>query len=171
MADMKVKYPAASTTTLSLSAATLASNAQGVYLSGRTSEAVDNSSTQDLDHLLSGWVMTSSNTPVASRSINIYAYAPLSVSGGVPTYPDGITGTDALKTMTSANVANSALRFVASITVDATPARTYPFAPVSIASVFGGVLPRFWGIFLAHDTGMALTFAEFSYDRIQGQTV
>ena len=173
MADLKTKYPAASSVDLTIDLASLATNAQGVYLAGRASTAVDNTTTQDLDHLLSGVIVTGGTAPTVSRSINIYAYAASSTASGVPTYPDSITGTDAAKTMTSANVQNSALRFVASITIDATASRVYAFAPVSMAAVFGGVLPKFWGIFVAHDTAQTLNSAghKLSYERVQGQTV
>ncbi len=171
MADLKTKYPATSSVDLTLTLTSLATNAVGVFLAGRESTAVDNSTNQDLDHLLSGSITMSGTAPTVSRSVNIYAYAPISVATGTPTYPDSITGTDAAKTMTSANVQNSALRFVASITIDATASRVYNFAPVSIASLFGGVLPRFWGVFVAHDTAQSLAGGTLSYERIQGQTV
>ena len=173
MSTLKTLYPAASSVDLTIDLASLATNAQGVYLAGRASTAVDNTTTQDLDHLLSGVIVTGGTAPTVSRSINVYAYAASSTAAGVPTYPDSITGTDAAKTMTSANVLLSGLVFIASITIDATASRAYTFAPVSIASRFGGVLPKFWGIFVAHDTAQTLnsTGHKLSYERVQGQTV
>lgn len=171
MADVKIKYPATSTVDLTITLAGLASNAVGVFLAGRESTAVDNTTNLDVDHLLSGVIQVNSSAPTVSRSINIYAYAPISVASGTPTYPDVLDGTDSDETMTSANVMNSALRFVASITIDATASRSYTFAPVSIASVFGGVLPKFWGVFVAHDTALSLQSGTLSYERIQWQTV
>ena len=143
MADLLTKYPATSSVDVVISLASEPTNAQGVFLAGQASTAVDNTATLDLDHLLSGVIVAGSVAPTVSRSINVYAYAASSTASGVPTYPDGITGTDASKTMTSANVMNSALKFVASITIDATASRAYTFAPVSMAGVFGGVLPKF----------------------------
>lgn len=171
MADLKIKYPATSSVDLTLTLTSLATNAQGVFLAGRESDAVNNTTNLDIDHLLSGTITVSSTAPTVSRSINIYAYAPISVASGTPTYPDVLDGTDSAETMTSANVMNSALRFVASITIDATASRSYNFAPVSIASLFGGALPKFWGVFVAHDTAQNLTGGTLSYERIQGQTV
>ena len=173
MADLLVKYPSTSSVDVVINLANEASNAQGVFLSGQASTAIDNTTTQDLDHLLSGVIVAGSVAPTVSRSIQIFAYAASSTAAGVPTYPDSITGTDAAKTMTSANVQSSALVFIASITIDATASRTYTFAPVSIASRFGGVLPKFWGVFVAHDTAQALGSSghKLSYERVQGQTV
>ena len=173
MSDLKTKYPSTSSVDVVITLDNEATNAQGVFLAGQASTAVDNTVNLDLDHLLSGVIVAGSVAPTVSRSINVYAYAASSTASGVPTYPDGITGTDAAKTMTSANVLLSGLVFIASITIDATANRVYTFAPVSIASRFGGVLPKFYGIFVAHDTAQALgaTGHKLSYERVQGQTV
>lgn len=172
-ADIKTKYPATSSTDLTITLASLATGASGVYTTGRASGAVDNTTDNDIDHLLSGIIRTSG--PTAGRAINVYAYANLSSASGTPTYPDNITGSDAGKTMSSANVMNSALRLVASITVDSTINQSYPFGPVSIAALFGGSLPKFWGVYVAHDTAAILNVTganhKLSYERVQAQTV
>lgn len=174
MADIKTKYPSTSSTDLTISLASLASGSAGVYTAGRESTAVDNTTNVDLDHLVSGKI-TTGTSPTASRSINVYAYANISSSSGTPTYPDVLDGTDSDETFTSANVMGSAVRLVASITTDNTSDRAYYFGPVSIASLFGGSLPKFWGVFVAHDSGVALNSTagnhKISYERIQGQTV
>lgn len=174
MADIKIKYPATSSVDLTITLASLATGASGVFTAGRASTAVDNTTNLDLDHLLSG-IIKLGTTPTVSRSVNVYAYANLSTASGTPTYPDGITGTDAAKTMTSANIQNSALRFVASITTDATTGLNCTFGPVSLASVFGGALPKFWGVFVAHDSAVNLDATggnhKLSYERVQSQTV
>jgi hypothetical protein len=170
MALIKTSYPATSSVALTLAIASLGSDTN--LLGGRASTAVDNAtSTLDLDHLLSG-VVTTGTSPTAGTQIEIWAYSSYKTASGTPTYPDSITGTDASKTMTSANVKFSALRQVASITIDATSSRPYTFAPVSIASLFG-TLPKYWGIFVTHNTGVALssTGQDFQYERIQAQTV
>ena len=70
---------------------------------------------------------------------------------------------------------NGIVKLAASLVIDSTSNRDYFFGPVSIASLFGGSLPKFWGVFVAHDTAVALnaTGAQhvLSYERIQGQTV
>lgn len=174
MADIKVKYPATSSVDLTITLASLTTGASGVFTAGQESTAVDNTTNLDLDHLLSGKIRTGT-TPTVSRSINVYAYANISSASGTPTYPDVLDGTDSAETFTSANVMNSTLKFVASITVDATSDRDYFFGPVSIASIFGGVLPKFWGVYVAHDTAVNLNATggnhKLSYERIQSQTV
>ena len=69
---------------------------------------------------------------------------------------------------------SAALRLLAVLSVDTTSNRAYPFAPVSIASLFGG-MPKFWGIFIVQGTGSALNATganhDIQYERIQAQTV
>jgi len=174
MADVKIKYPSTSSVDLTISLASLATGSSGVFTAGQESTAVDNTSNLDLDHLLSGKI-TTGTSPTVSRSINVYAYANTSSASGTPTYPDVLDGTDSAETFTSANVMNASVKFVASISVDATSDRSYYFGPVSIASLFGGVLPKFWGVYVAHDTAVNLNATagnhKLSYERIQSQTV
>ena len=174
MSDTKTKYPSTSSTALTISLASLASGSSGVYTAGRESTAVDNTSNVDVDHLLAGKIRTGTS-PTASRSINVYVYANISSSSGTPTYPDVLDGTDSAETFTSANVMNSAVRLAASMLTDSTSDRDYFFGPVSVASLFGGVLPKFWGVYVAHDSGVNLNSTDgnhvLSYERIQAQTV
>src|SRR5437870_5532261 len=108
-ADIKSKYPSTSTTALTLTLASLASDTN--LLAGRASTAIDNTTNVDLDHLLSGAIRTGT-TPTVSTTIEVWVYSYLSIASGTPAYADGITGTDANKTITSTNVKNSALRRV-----------------------------------------------------------
>lgn len=172
-ADIKTKYPSTSSVDLTITLASLATGSAGVYTTGRESDAVDNTTDNDLDHLVSGKIRTGTS-PTASRSINVYAYANLSSASGTPAYADVLDGADSAETFTSANVMAGCLKFVASITIDSTSDRDYFFGPVSVASLFG-VLPKFWGIYVAHDTAVNLNSTggnhKISYERIQGQTV
>lgn len=173
MADYKVKYPSTSTVALTISLASLADdNTNG--LAGRESTAVDNTSNLDLDHLLTGKIRTGTS-PTANRTIEIWAYAPISMSGGTPTYPDVFDGTDSAETATSRNVLVSALVLVATITTDSTSDRDYFLRPTSIANLFGGQLPPYWGIFVINRTGVALNSTgsnhSLEYHRIQAQSV
>lgn len=172
MADIKTKYPSTSSVAITCAIASLASDTN--LLAGRAGTAVDNTTNVDLDHLVSG-LITAGTSPTAGKTIEVWAYAYRSIASGTPTYPDSITGTDANKTMTSANVKQSALRLLASITVDATSSRGYEFPPTSIASLFGGSMPPFYGLFVVHDTAVALHATAgnhvIHYERVQAQTV
>lgn len=170
MALIKSSYPSSSTVALTLTLASLASDTS--LLAGRASTAVDNTTNVDLDHLLSGAIRTGTS-PTVSTTIEVWVYSYLSIASGTPTYEDAITGTDANKTMTSANVKNTALRRACVIVVDATTGRDYPIAPTSVAMLFDGVLPPFWGVFVVHNTAVALnaTQVALQYTRYQVQQV
>lgn len=173
MADILTKYPSTSSVALTIALHTgpLASDTN--LLAGRASTAVDNRTNQDIDHLLSG-VITTGTSPTVSTTIELWLYAPRSISSGTPTYPDGITGTDANKTITSLNVKNRLVR-LDPIIVDNTTARGYDIGTISIAAQFGGSLPPFWGLFVVHNTGVALNSTAgnhvIHYTRIQNQSV
>ena len=174
MADILIKYPSTSSVALTIDLSSLASGSSGVYTAGRESTAVDNTSNTDVDHLLSGKIRAGTS-PTASRFINVYVYANISSSGGTPTYPDVLDGTDSAETFTSANVMNAAVKLAASMVTDNTSDRDYYFGPISVASLFGGVLPKFWGVFVAHDSAVALNSTSgnhvLTYERVQMQTV
>lgn len=171
MADIKSKYPSTSSAALTITLASLASDTN--LLAGRESNAVDNTSNMDVDHLVSGTIMTGTS-PTAGAKIEVWAYASMKTASGTPTYPDVLDGTDSNETITSANVKNPMLRLVAVLTVDSTSNRAYYFAPVSIAQLFGG-MPKFWGLFVVHNTSAALNATGgnhvIEYERIQFQTV
>jgi hypothetical protein len=171
-ADLKIKYPASNADTVAMTI-TLASLASSTAWAGRASTAVDNRTNLDLDHVVSGKFKLGTS-PTVSKTVQVYAYAPISIASGTPTYPDSITGTDANKTMTSANVAISCLKFLWAGTTDATTGLVLFMPPTSIAQAFGCV-PPFWGLFVVHDSGVNLDATEAShslnYHRIQAQSV
>lgn len=173
MADIKTKYPASSanSTALTISLASLASDSN--RLAGRESTVVDNTTNLDLDHLVSGKIRTGTS-PTVSKVIEVYAYSVSKIATGTPTYVDAFTGSDANKSVTSANVRASALRLVWSTQVDATSDRDYYIPPTSIASLFGE-LPAYWGLWVVHDTAVNLNSTagnhELHYHRVQRQTV
>lgn len=169
MADIKTKYPSTSSVAITISLALLASDTN--LLAGQESAAIDNTTNLDLSHMVSG-VITTGVTPTVGKQIEVWAVAPYKTVTGTPTWPDVFDGTDSAETVTSANVKNGMLRLVAVLTVDATTNRVYPFAPVDIAALFGS-MPKFYSIFVVHNTGVALsaTGHDIQYERIQAQTV
>lgn len=148
MSDFKLAYAASSALTITL--ASLASDTN--ILVGRESTAWDNSSNKYLDLLLGGKI-TTGTSPTVSRVIEVWAYAQVE---DTPTYPDGITGSDSARTLTSRDIVYASLRLAASLTVSATSNIAYWFGPVSLASLFGGVLPKKGGIWVVHNTAVNL---------------
>jgi hypothetical protein len=148
MASIKIAY--ATPATITIAPASLATSATRV--AGVESDAIDNGTNLYVDALVSGKI-TTGTTPTVSKQIDIWVYA---AHDETPTYPDTIDGTSSAETIASENVRNSAMRLLASIAVDATSDRTYWLAPTSVAELFGGRLPRRWGLFITHDTAVNL---------------
>lgn len=149
MAEQKIAYAADAAITISL--ASLASSA--TWVAGRESNQIDNTANLYDDALVQGKIRVGT-TPTANTNIIVYVWgasvAPSSVS------VDVIDGVDSAETITSAGVRNSFLKVGAILDVDATTSdRDYPFA-FTVAQLFGGVLPPYWGLFVAHNTGVNL---------------
>lgn len=172
MADIKIKYPQSNADSVAITI-TLASLGSSTSWAGRASTAVNNTSNLDLDHLVSGKFKLGTS-PTVSKTVQVYAYAAQSIASGTPTYPDSITGTDAAKTMTSANVAYACLRLLWAGTTDATTGLVLEMPPTSIAQAFGSV-PPYWGVFVVHDSGVNLDSTagnhSMQYQRVQAQSV
>lgn len=149
MATVTTTYAAAAAITIDPSA--LASSS--TFVAGRESSVIDNSVNKFVDALLAGKI-TVGTTPTANTQIIVYVFGAMD---DTPTYPDVMDGTDSAETLTSAGVGRGYLRIAAVCDVDsATSDRAYNFGPVSVAQLFGGVLPRHWGVYVAHNTGVAL---------------
>jgi hypothetical protein len=132
--------------TLTMTLASLASDTN--LLAGRESTAVDNTSDLAIDSIVGGFVSTGT-TPTASKQIEIWAYG--SYDG--TTYSGGCTGSDANLTFASEK---TSLRLLAILPTDNTSNHKYEWGPFSIAAAFGGTMPRKWGIYIVHNTAVAL---------------
>lgn len=138
-------YGAAATITLTQAA--LASDTN--LVAGRASTAIDNAGTDDAIDAIVGGKVTTGTGPTAARQIEVWAYG----SWDGTLYSGGVTGTDAAITFAAEK---PMLRLVVVIPTDATSNHTYEWGPFSIANVFGGFMPRKWGIYIVHNTGVAL---------------
>ena len=161
MADQKVAY--SSSASLGVTLSSLASDTN--LLAGRESDVVSNATDLYLDYLLSGVITTASSGLTDGKTINVYVYAQQTDS---PSYPAGITGSDANLTMDSSNVRDAGLLLAASAYTNDTGSPAYSFNAVSIASCFGGSVPQRWGLFVVHDTGAALASGTITYQGLYG---
>ena len=149
MATSTVNY--SSNTSITMDLASLASSS--TFLAGRESSQVDNTSTKYTDALVSGTVSVGT-TPTANTAIAVYVWGADTSLG--TTAIDVLDGTDSAETLTNTGIL-SALRLGASIAVPATTSDVqYIVLPFSVASLFGGVMPKYWGLFVSHNTGVAL---------------
>ena len=150
MATQTINY--SSNTTITMDLANLASSA--TWVAGRESTEVDNTSNKFVDALVQGSISVGT-TPTANTVINVFVYA--SDTSLATTPLDVIDGVDSAETITNTGVLYSMFRLGAAINVlQTTSDIAYPIAPFSIAQLFGGVMPKYWGLFVAHNTGVNL---------------
>jgi hypothetical protein len=148
MANVKIEYAASSAVTIG--PASLASSS--TFVAGRESNSVDNTTNKYLDYLLSGFI-TVGTTPTASTEIRVYV---IGIQDDT-TWPDVFDGTDSAETVTSAAILDAIGRLAARMVVDsATSDRKYHFGPISVAALFGGVMPKKFVVYVAHSSVAAL---------------
>jgi hypothetical protein len=149
MASLKLAYAASSA--LTISPASLASSS--TLVAGVESDAVDNTGTNlYLDYLLAGNI-TVGTTPTSGTTIEVHVVGMRDDT----TWPDVFDGTGSAETITSADVKAGICRPAAVLGVNATTSNVaYYFGPVSVALLFGGVVPRKFVVFVTHNTGVAL---------------
>ena len=145
MADIRLAYDTSFNATITL--ASLAYD--GNLLQGRESAAITNSSGY-LDYLISGKI-TNGTSPGAG-AIEVWAVG--SVDG--TTWPDVFDGTDSAEIVSSTSVKNEVCKLVSSIANYNISNYAQYFGPVSLASIFGGTLPKAFVIFVINGSGVAL---------------
>ena len=135
-------------TAITITLASLATSS--TRLVGRNGTAVDISGITviPIDLMVGGSIMTGT-TPTAGL---IEVWATGSEDG--TNYAGTIAATDAAQTVVAETKA--LLRLVASIGTNATSNTAYTIAPVSLVSVFGGILPRKFNLFVTHSTAVNL---------------
>jgi len=122
------------------------------WVAGWMSAVMDNTSNLSIDEIIAGNI-TTGTSPTVSTIIEIWAW---SILDDTPTYPDSITGSEGTVTLTSANVKLAgAFARLGTITIDNTTNRVYPFV-YSLAQNGFGFVPKKWGLFVTHNTGVAL---------------
>jgi triacylglycerol esterase/lipase EstA (alpha/beta hydrolase family) len=130
--------------------ASLASDSS--LLAGWSSAVIANGTNLSVTEKISGLIETGTS-PTVGTNIFIYLWAALD---DTPTYPDTITGSEATKTLTSTNVRDAgAFKLAQVITVTATSNIVYPFE-VDVSQWFGGHMPKNYGVFIVHNTGVSL---------------
>lgn len=146
--DIKIQYASATAFTQT-NLDGLASSA--TWVAGWESNEVDNTTNKYSDYLISG-TLTVESAGLSAGEIRVYIVG-LSGSGS---YPDVFDGTESAETVTDTEVRDSICRLGAVITTDTTASRAYPFAPFSVAALFGGVCPSKFVVFISQSTGTTL---------------
>jgi hypothetical protein len=151
MATTTITYSANQNITLDLSSLGTSST----FVAGRESTQIDNTSDKYVDCLVQSDAIVghASTAPTVGQMINIYVWG--SDTSLATTAIDALDGTDSAETITATALAN--LRLGASLpVVTATAALSYYCLPFSVAALFGGVMPKYWGLFVAHNHTGAL---------------
>lgn len=162
MATAQLTYSANTAITFDISS--LAGSA--TFVAGRECTEIDNTSNRYVDCIVdvSGITGHASTAPTIGQLIALYCWG--SVVSLATTPIDTLDGTDSAETLSHVSVLNS-LRLAgsASVTV-ATAGLVYYIQPFSVAQLFGGNMPKFWGLYLAHNHTGALAASQsglFSY--------
>jgi hypothetical protein len=138
------------------------------FVAGRESTQIDNTSTKYVDALVTvdGITGHASTAPTVGQMIVLYCWGADTSLGTTPI--GALDGTDSAETITVELL--QGLKFVAAPTVLATTAGlVYYIQPFSVAQLFGGVMPQFWGLYLAHNHTGALAASQtalFSFNGI-----
>lgn len=150
MATQTINYGTKTALTLSLASIATSSG----FTAGAESNQVDNSSTLFDDVIVQGLV-TVGTTPTVNTNILVYVWG--SDTSLATTPLDVLDGTDSAEALSSAGVRNGMLALAAVLDVDSTTSnRGYYAKAFGIAQFFGGVVPKFWGLFVTHNTGVNL---------------
>lgn len=146
-ANLKLSYGASFDAAITLASLATDSN----LLVGRQSDAIDNRTNLYLDYLASKKV-TTGTSPTASREIDSFAVGCQKDT----TWPDAFGASDAARTITNADIKNGICRPLAAIGTSSSSNVTYSAGPVSIASIFGGIVPQQFVLFVTHNTAVNL---------------
>lgn len=140
------------------------------FVAGRESTQIDNTVNQFIDALVDvkGIVGHASTAPTIGQEIRLYCWG--SDVSLATTAIDVLDGVDSAETLGHVSVLNSLrLAGVAGVTV-ATAGLSYYIQPFSVAQLFGGIMPKFWGLFLAHNHNGALAASQASKFQFSGIT-
>ena len=140
------------------------------FVAGRESTQIDNTSNLFIDVMVDvkGILGHASTAPTIGQIIQLMIWGSDISLGTTPL--DVLDGTDSDETLGHVSVLNS-LHVVDTVAVTvATAALKYYIQPFSVAQFFGGNMPKFWGLFLAHNHTGALAAAQSGLFRYSGIT-
>jgi hypothetical protein len=149
MAVTTTTYGASTAITMDLSA--LAASAS--FIAGRESNEIDNSSNKYVDALVRG-TFTVGTTPAITGGLAVYVWG--SDVAASATNLDVIDGVDSAESFTTTSLgATVKLASFTPVLVN-TSDTTYQVALFSVAQLFGGAMPKYWGLYVAHNMTAAL---------------
>lgn len=146
--DIKLKYPAASTSMTVTNLHSLASSQD--WTAGWTSASVSNTTNVYLDYLY-GITFTTHASNRQAGEIRIYVIASLNDTPTWPATASGTIGTAGALSFTDTEERDALCRLLGSIVVDNTASAIYTFPQTGIAQLFGGSMPTHHAVFVAQN--------------------
>lgn len=122
------------------------------WVAGWESDAIDNSSTKYEDIAITATIKANTSAPSAAAQARMYLVA----ENADGTWPDVFDGTESTETVTATNIRDAICRLAAFTDTDTTASRVYYMHCPSVATVFGGFVPRKFVIFITHSMSTAL---------------
>jgi len=140
------------------------------FVAGRECSQIDNTSNLYDDCLVNvkGITGHASTAPTVGQYIGLWLWG--ADTSLATTAIDVLDGTDSAETLGHVSVLNSLKPVGAAVVTVATAGLVYYIQPFSVASFFGGNMPKFWGLYLAHNHTGALAASQsglFSYNGIK----
>lgn len=166
MATQKFTYSANTAIPLDLSSLATSST----WVAGQESTEVDNTTNRYLDALVDvkGITGHASTANTVGQELRVYVWGS-DVSLGT-TAISALDGTTSAETLTA--TVTQSLRLAGSVSaVVTTAALVFYIQPFSVASLFGGVMPKFWGLFVTHNFTGALGASNNSLFQFTGITM
>ena len=156
MAETKITY--SSNTAITFDISSLAESS--TFLAGRECTQIDNTTNLYIDALVDVKPITSHATTVnvVGQYIGLWLWGSDVSLGTTPI--DVLDGTDSAETLSSLNVLNALRRVGTAAATVVTANKEFFFQPFSVASAFGGRMPKFWGLYLAHNLGDTLAASQ-----------
>lgn len=153
--DIKMKYAAASTTMTVTNLHSLASDS-GSYLAGWSSASVNNTSNAYMDYILSGTFTTHASNRAAGE-IRVYVIGSLNDTPTWTATATGTIGTEGALSFTDTEERDSLCRMLVALNADTTASAILSFPPMSIAALFGGIMPTHWAVFVTQNVSTTTT--------------
>lgn len=143
------------------------------FVAGRESTQIDNTGNNYVDALVNIKTILghASTAPAIGQAISLWLWgANVSLA---TTAIDVLDGTDSVETLSHVAILNGLIPVGSAVVTVATANLPYYIPPFSVAQKFGGVMPKFWGLFLAHNHTGALAASQstlFEYTGIKYTT-
>ena len=150
MTTQNIAYSSNTAITMDLSAL----GSSSTFIAGRESNQIDNTTDKFIDALVRGRFIVGT-TPTLPCELDIYVWG--SDISLATTAIDVLDGTDSAETLTNTTVlANGLVLARACPVLVNTSDKTYYVTPFSVAKLFDWIMPKFWGLFVAHNMTAAL---------------